>query len=375
MPKMEFRNGKWSWRISLVDPETGERTQPRISATTKREVRELTAKMQTEHNAGSITKAATITLAAYCERWLAAIEGSVRPSTHDRYTRVVHGHLLPSLGRVQLGKLSPLMVQDWYADLLRPSQSRPGLSPTTVNLYHGILHGALDQAVKWRLLVRNVCDAVEPPRPEQNEMSVWDAAQVRTFFATIAGTKHEALYVLAAHTGMRRGELAALRWADVNLEAGTVAVQRTMSRGAAGLVIGEPKTRKGKRQIAIGTSVIASLRRHKAEQNERRLMLGPEWIAADLVFDRGNGELLHPNIITRTFTTLSERAGLPHIRLHDLRHTAATLMLANGEHVKVVQERLGHSDIGITMNLYSHVTQDMQRDAADRMERLLGTDS
>jgi integrase len=172
---------------------------------------------------------------------------------------------------------------------------------------------------------------------------------------------------------MRRGEQLALRWADTDLERGTLAVRRNLARGADGLVFGEPKTKAGRRSITIPAPVVAALRAHRAKQNERRLQLGADWQDHDLVFDRGDGTVLHPNVVTKAFARHARRLGLPPIRLHDLRHTAATLMLANGEHPRIVQERLGHSDVSMTLGRYSHVTETMQREAADRLAALLGS--
>ncbi len=178
---------------------------------------------------------------------------------------------------------------------------------------------------------------------------------------------------LAVATGMRQGEILALRWADVDLARRVLAVRSTLSRASDGtLVFGEPKTIAGKRSIALSASVVQSLRKHHAQQAEHRLGLGSADNDIDLVFARADGYPIHPNTLVRHFHLLSDKAGVPRIRFHDLRHTCATLMLANGEHPKIVQERLGHANINITMGRYSHVSMDMQREAADRLDRLLG---
>jgi integrase len=242
-----------------------------------------------------------------------------------------------------------------------------------VALYHNVLHRALDQAVKWQLLARNPCDAVDAPREAAPETATWNANEARAFLAAAVGHDLVALFTLALHTGMRRGELLGLRWQDVDLDRGALAVRRTMTRGQDGLAFGEPKSAAGRRALALPAPCVDALRSHRVRQLERRLQLGAAWQDTDLIFERGDGTLLHPNTVTYAFQHVAAHAGVPRIRFHDLRHTAATLMLANGEHPKIVQERLGHADISMTLNRYSHVSMDMQRDAADRLAALLAT--
>lgn len=234
-----------------------------------------------------------------------------------------------------------------------------------------MLHRALEQAVKWQLISRNVSNLADAPHETSPEMTTWSLDQSKTFLRVAQDDDLAALWLLTLHTGMRRGELLALRWEDIDFEPRTLAVRRTLTRSLDGLTFGEPKSTAGRRQLAVPTVCLDALRLHRVRQNERRLALGPAWQDSDLVFDRGDGRVLHPNVVVRRFLRLASGADLPRIRFHDLRHTAATLMLANGEHPKIVQERLGHSDISMTLNRYSHVTMDMQREAADRLARAL----
>lgn len=357
-----------------VDPITGKRRQQRISASTVKELRREWLNLQQKVHSGTYVEPTKATTAEYLEQWLPAIKATIRPASYDRYKRVVTKQIIPALGTVPLAKLTPLQVQDWYAKLLAS-----GRSATTVKLYHGILHRALDQAIKWQMLTRNVCDAVDVPRRTTPEMKTWTAAQARAFLQATASDELAAYWQLALYTGMRRGEMLALRWADVDFERGVVSVRRTLTRGEDGLVFGEPKSAAGRRSVAIPAAVVASLRAHRVKQLERRLALAAIWQDNDLIFERGDGTVLHSNNVTHAFPRLVRQLNatrpkdeqLPIIRLHDLRHTAATLMLANGEHPRIVQERLGHSDVSMTLNRYSHVTETMQRDAADRLARVL----
>lgn len=354
------------------DPVTGKRRQKWLTARTKREAERLLATTQNEIDRGTYIEPSDMNVADYVTFWLEAINDTVRPSSHRRFSDVMRIHVIPALGSIPLDKLAPMHVQRLYLD-----RQASGLSPSTVVLIHNVLHRALAQAVKWQMLPRNVCDVVDPPRETPPEMKTWSAEGARRFLAGTADDELAALWALAILTGMRRGELLALRWADIDFERATLSVRRTLTPGGDGITFGEPKSKAGRRSIALPASAIQALKKHRARQAELRLQLGPSWQDNDLVFERGNGEFLHPNVVSRRFRSLADQLGLPRIRFHDLRHTAATLMLANGEHPKIVQERLGHSDISMTLNRYSHVTMDMQREAADRLADLLvpGSDS
>lgn len=348
------------------DPETNKRRQKWLTAATKREAEKLLAKTLHDLQTGGFIEPTKATTAEYLTHWLETIEPTVRPSSHRRFSEVIRGRVIPTVGSVPLASLSPLHVQGFYRRCLGD-----GLSSTTVALYHNVLHRALDQAVKWQLLIRNPCDAVDAPRESSTEMQTWTPDQTRAFLGIADTHDLRALWLLAVHTGMRRGELLALRWQDVDLDRASLAVRRTLTRGTGALTFGEPKSMAGRRSLALPTVCVDALRSHRIRQLERRLEFDGDWQDTDLIFERGDGSLLHPNTLLHAFERLIVAAGVPRIRFHDLRHTAATLMLANGEHPKIVQERLGHSDISMTLNRYSHVTMDMQRDAVDRLERLL----
>jgi integrase len=365
------RGSTWTAVVDLPpDPITGKRRQKRLSSPTKRGIEALVAATIQAAQTG-FTDAGRLTVRDFLAQWLEAAAPTLRPSTNRRYLDLVRLHLVPVLGNVRLSKLGASDVQRLYADRLAA-----GLSPTSVRHVHGVLHRALDQAVRWGIVGRNVTEAVDPPRRITPEAKTWNAQQVATVLAAAGDDDLEALWRLALLTGMRRGELIGLRWRDLDLDRGILAVRRTLSRGhGSALIAGEPKTASGRRQIALPASAVDVLRRHRVRQLEVRLAAGPVYDDRDLVFAGDTGAPLHPNSLNLRFRRLITRADVPPIRFHDLRHTCATLMLANGEHPKVVQERLGHADIAMTMNLYSHVTADMQRDAADRLDALIGAAS
>jgi integrase len=309
-----------------------------------------------------------MTLSQHMERWLRSVRQSVRASTHRRYTDVVSHHILPHLGTTELAKLSALQVQNLYDD-----KADAGLSVATIELIHNVLHKALKQAVRWELLNRNVTDLVDKPTPRRPKRIVWNECQAAAFLAVSDQDEWAALWRLALLTGMRRGEILGLQWADVDLERARLTVQRTYSQGADGrFEFGEPKSESGNRVIALPRSVIESLQRHRVRQLQTRLKMGSAYVDRKLVFADHLGGPLCPGTLRYRYMKLIGLAGVPIIRFHDLRHTSATLMMGNGEHPKVVSERLGHATVSITMDLYSHVSLDMQQAAADRLEARVG---
>jgi integrase len=365
------RRGKgWSTIVDLPpDPRTGKRRQKRNTSPIKREVEVLRAQLLASAAAGGFSEAEAkkITVSQYLTRWVDSVGQSVRIATQIRYTQVVQQHIEPVVGHILLAKLAPLDVQRLYTDRLDA-----GLSPTTVALIHNVLHKALKQAVRWGLLTRNVTEAVDPPREATPEYVTWNQEQASAFLVVADSDELAALWRLAPLTGMRRGELLGLKWEDVDLQRRVLSVKRTLSRGTRGAyTFGVPKTAHGRRSIALPQSAVDALQKHRIRQLESRLKVGAAYQEQDLVFADTLGEPLHPGTLAYRFKRLQKQAGVPPIRIHDLRHTSATLMLANGEHPKIVQERLGHADVSMTLNRYSHVTMDMQRAAADRLDSLV----
>jgi integrase len=248
---------------------------------------------------------------------------------------------------------------------------RGGLSARTVVRYHQILHAALRQAVRWQLLLRNPADAVEPPRPARRELRTTTPEQARAVMAAADATQIGAFVRLALLTGMRRGELLGLRWQDV--EGGSVHVQQTAQRiPGQGIVFRQPKTRLSRRAVALSTDAVGVLRTHRARQAEEKLLAGPAYRDQGLVFATGLGTPIEPGNLRRTWLRVTAAAGVPGLRIHDLRHAHATLMLGQGVHPKVVSERLGHASVNITLDTYSHVLPGLQAAAAEALDAVLG---
>lgn len=305
------------------------------------------------------------TVRQYLEHWLEGARPSLRPRTWLRYEQLLRLHAVPVFGHLPLARVEPQHLQRLLADLLEA-----GLSPATVRQLHAVLRRAFGQAARWGLAAHNVASLVTPPRITRQEMATLSPEQARIFLAAAKSDRLAALYVLALTTGMRQGELLALRWQ--NIDASTLHVKATLQRTPDGFIFAEPKTARSRRQVALTRAAVEALRSHRARQLQERLRMGVAWEDNDLVFANETGRPIEAaNLRNRSFWPLLGRAGLPRVRFHDLRHTAATLMLGQGVHPKIVAEMLGHSQIAMTLDLYSHVTPTMQRQAVEALEAVL----
>jgi integrase len=309
------------------------------------------------------------TLGAFLEEWLRSIEHSVRPRTWRRYAEYVRIHITPTLGQVNLGSLHAKHLQLLYAERMRA-----GLSATSIRHLHRTLHGALSQAQQWGLINANVTSHVNLPRGEPLEVQPLSPQEAEKFLIAVRGNRFEALYTLAITTGMRQGELLGLRWRDVDLERRSIRVTGSLQYiPGRGLQISHPKTRKSRRHVLLTEVALGALRRHLVAQNAERSRRGARWQELDFVFASRDGRPLYAtNVIGSSLPRILRSAGLRKIRFHDLRHTTATLLLGQGVHPKIVSEMLGHSSIGITLDLYSHATPTMQETATTALDQLLG---
>ncbi len=334
---------------------------------TQREVRVWLKMKQSQIDAGVDLGKADTTLSEYLKEWLSTKAMEIRPKTHDQYTGIVNHHINPPIGRFKLKDLRPDQIQVFYNKKLRE-----GASARTVKMIHSVLHCALNHAVKMGIIGRNPSDAVTKPRLRRKEMRVLDDNQARTFLIHASKSRNAAFYYLAVTTGLRQAELFGLKWSDLDWESMRLQVQRQIQRvRGGGLVFTEPKTARGRRVVVLGKSTKNVLQEQFKHQQLERQFAGDKWIENDLIFTSTIGTPIDHRNLFREFKELLQVAGLPNIRFHDLRHTAATLMLQQNIHPKVVQERLGHSDISLTLNTYSHVLPGMQEEAAEKMDTLL----
>jgi integrase len=355
-------DGRWWARVTLAN---GKRKA--FYGKTRREVQEkLTATLR-DMQQGIAPTPQQETIAQYLTRWLEhTARPTVRPKTYHSYAQLVRLHLVPGLGRHRLAALGPQPVQQFLNDKLAA-----GLSPRTVQYLRAILRRALGQALKWGLVARNVVTLVDSPRVRRPEVEPFTPDQARAFLAAVQGDRLEALYTVAVALGLRQGEALGLRWADVDLDAGTLRVAVALQRIDGELRFVEPKSQRSRRTLPLPPRVVAALRAHRARQLEERLQAGPYWQDHRLVFPTTLGTPLDARNVTRWYHRLLDRAELPHRRFHDLRHTAASLLLVQGVAPRVVMETLGHSQISLTMDTYSHVMPVLQRDAAEQMEAIL----
>lgn len=355
-------DGRWEARITL----DGKKRKSFYGKTRQEVARKLTEALR-DRDKGLPVVGDKQTVANYLAHWLKMIPATVEATTVQKYECALRLHVTPHIGDISLSKLSGQHVQSVYAAALAR-----GLSTTSVRLIHTILHGAFKDAVRLGLMQRNVTDMVDSPRKQHHEMHVLSSEQSRAFLEAVKGNRYEALFVLALSTGMRQGELLALRWQDVDIDDAYLQVRVTLKVVDGKPVIDKTKTRRSRRKVALTPHACEALRRHRARQVEERLALGPVWNDHDLVFPNTIGNPFDcRGLVKRNFVPLLRKANLPRIRFHDLRHTAATLMLLKGVHPKVVSEMLGHASIAITLDLYSHVLPDMQREAVMAMARVL----
>jgi len=381
------RGTTWTYLVRVRDPNTGKmKDQWKGGFRTKEEARTARNDARSASDKGTAVAATRITVREYLEQWLEASETRVRPTTLGSYRQHVKTHIAPRIGGERLQQLTPTMVDKLYAALLktgRKSKCKPvegekpaaptGLSANTVRRVGATLHKALQDAVKKKLIPFNPADAAELPKLQRDsdgagDVKTWTREELDRFLAHVASDRLFPLWRLAAWTGMRRGELAGLTWRDVDTEAATVTVRRArVTVKSTDVRESKPKTRKGRRKVELDDETNAALTAWQERQDaERKEWPGP-WPAHGLVFALQDGSALHPDYLSRTFRAHGKKAKLPTIRLHDLRHTHATLLLAAGVPVKVVSERLGHSTVAFTMEVYQHVLPGDQRDAVQSL--------
>jgi len=365
-----------------VDPATGKEKR-RWYAAGKRKVdaERMVTDLVKRRNDGDYRVPEKLTVGEYLTgKWLPAQRSQLRASTYHSYKRTIELHVIPTLGRVPLSRLLPEDLDALYAKLLengRRNKRGGPLSPASVRYVHRVLRKALGDAVRKGTLARNPAALADPPKEKAeidgSEMHVWTAAELARFLAAITDERLFAAYHLAACTGMRRGEILGLRWADVDLGTRRLSVRQALIAVAYEMRLSDVKTAAGRRTIDINRGDVDVLTAWRRRQAAERLLVGPDWEDHGLVFCRPDGTPIHPERLSRSFDQLVARHGLPAIRLHDLRHTHASLLLKDGVPIKVVSERLGHASATFTMNTYQWLLPGMQAEAAAAFERILAT--
>lgn len=369
------KDGRWEGKISIGhDPVTGKLKRVTFYGKTRQEVAEKLNKALHEYKTGTFIKPNKITVGQWLDRWLEVYaKPKVRLSTWESYETTVRCHIKPTIGNLPLKDLRPEHLQQLYNEKLKSGRvdGKGGLSAKSVGYIHAVMNQALKQAVKEQLVYRNVCEAVNKPKQKRHEIKPLTIEQMNQFLSVAREDKLFPAFLLEWGTGLRRGELLGLKWRDIDLKKGVITVRRSLIRTRQGLIFSEPKTEKSRRTIPIPKEVVAELKAHKARQAQERLLLGQAYQDNDLVFCSAEGRPLDPRSFTRKFERLLEKAGLPRVSFHDMRHSHATMLLLLDEHPKVVQERLGHSTIAMTLDTYSHVVPGLQEKAAAKLSSVL----
>lgn len=361
-------DGRWVAVLDLGHDGAGVRRRKVLYGTTRREVVEKLTEAQRRLVEGAPVTDARSPVADYLNHWigtsLAAAE--VKATTRENYTTITRRHLIPALGQHRLDKLAPSHI-----DALLVNKRAAGLSDSTVRLIYTVLRRALDAAVRDGLVRRNVATAVQRPRVAHREAAVLSPADAQAILSAAREDRLYALYAVAMASGLRRGEALALRWSDVDLDARCLRVTRILSRVGRALTFTEPKSTRSRRTVPLPEPLVVELRAHRVRQAAERLTAGSLWKDQGLVFPSRVGTPLDPRNALRAFVAVAESAGLHGVGLHTLRHTAASLMIAQGVHLRVIMETLGHSGISITADTYAHVMPQQQREAADAVGKAL----
>lgn len=373
------RHGKETVRWYVVidrgfDHERRRRQKWHGGFRTRREAEAVRAKLVTDVNMGSYVLPGRTTLGDWIrDSWLPMTEQRVKPTTFHSYKRNLELHVVPPLGSRLLQQLTPPMLNGLYAGLAASSEARKPLSAKTIRYIHATLHKVLADAVDAGLLGRNAAAGAKPPRPARRAtggINAWEPNELSAFLAQVRGTRLEAIWRLSAMTGMRRGEILGLRWNDLDLDRSRLSVRQALVSVGYEIVHSTPKSHSA-RVIDLDAKTVDQLRAHRATQEAERAEWGADYQDQDLVVAKENGEPIHPHTFSQSFERLIEKANLRTIRLHDLRHTHATLALKAGVPVKVISERLGHESPAFTLKQYAHVIPGMQAEAAAQVASLV----
>lgn len=362
------KDGRWSAILELDRGEDGKRRRLQHYAGSRREAAAWLKDALRDRDAGRLAAKKPPLLKDHLNAWLAQIVVPfLRDCTSLQYESTVRVHLIPAFGHLPVPDLTTRAVQTFLNE-----KSAAGLAPGTVRMLKQCLNGAYKAAIRWEITDRNPTRGVTLPKMKPAAPHVFTEPEARAFLAAVQGDRMEAIYTVAMAVGLRRGEALGLRWSDVDLDAATLRVEQAVCVGRKGLQVQGLKTPASRRTFSLPAVAVAALRRHRARQQQERLLAGPgAWQDSGLVFTTRTGGPVHPSTLNRWFKRTLQRAGLPHQRFHDLRHACATLLLAQGVPARVVMDLLGHSGIAITLNLYSHVLPAMRSAAADAMDRAL----
>ncbi|WP_037351054.1 tyrosine-type recombinase/integrase [Anaeroarcus burkinensis] len=366
-------DGRWEARIRVLDPVSGLSKIKTFSRKTQKEVTEWLNEIKAQMHMGTYIGERKMTVQEWLETWLNEYaKPKVRQTTWESYESVIRRHVVPHIGMMRIQSLKPEHLQRLFNEKIRNGRvdGKGGLSATTVRYINAAINQAFKQAVKNQIISRNIAELVEKPKVKKHEISPLTKEQINKFLECAKGHKFYEAFLIECFTGLRRGELLGLRWKDIDFEKYQLTVNQSVNVTRTGLKIAEPKTKTSKRTIPLTEQVMVILKIYRKRQIEERLRLGiPN--TYDLIFCNEKGQPFDPTNFVRQFESVLKMAELPRVRFHDMRHTHATLLLAQGENIKVVQERLGHTTVRMTLDTYSHVLPGMQKNATERISKIL----
>ena len=371
------RRGKSSWEILIehgCDPETGKRVRRWYSFQgNKRDAEEYETKLKHERDRGVSTLPSKMTVAELLQQWLEHVSQNRASRTYEGYKQIVERHLVPAFGSLRLAKLRASHIQGYLSRAIESGRLKGEgkLSCTTVHHHYAALHAALEYSVRMQLLAVNPAASAEAPRMEHKEPKALTEKETALLLSLVRGDELYIPILIAVSTGLRRGEVLGLKWADVDLKTGTLTVRRSLERNGQGLGFKEPKTKKSRRTIQMPPLLLQELKRHGQEQGERKAAKGAEYKDQDLVCARLDGQPWNPGTFSGRYGDLIERVGAPKATFHELRHTHCSQLLMQGVPLKVASERMGHAGIGITGDLYGHLAEGRDQAAAEVFDAAL----
>lgn len=358
-----------SWYFSTdlgTDPITGKRKRKKQRGfKTKRDAEKALALVEAEVYKGTYFETSSTLFRDHLNDWYRSKKNSISVQTANTYEAYLRNRIIPYLGHVQMSQLTPILLQNYVNEL-----KEEGLASSSIKKVYNIIKGALDYAVNMELLPSNPIKKLQLPKDRKKEMTVWEVPEIKSFEKRASLDRLYPAFYLAITTGMRRGEILGLRWKDVDLEKGMLYVRQTLSKDGKQFLKGA-KSEASIRSIKLSNDTIVLLRKQKMVVAKEKLRCGADYVDNDLIICTAKGTPINPENLKRTFQRLIKEANVPSIRFHDLRHTHATMLLASGINAKVISERLGHSNIKTTLDIYSHVLPSMQEEAANQIDTLL----
>ena len=364
----------WEARLTTgFDPLTGKQKQRSITGKTQKEVSQKLRQLAVEFDNGTYIEPVKLTVGEWLDIWTAEYLSHVKPMTVDKYQRDIRTHIKPVLGAVKLEALKTPVIQHFYNELYQPHDGKPGLSPKSIKCIHGTLHKALQQAIAIGYLKANPTEACTLPRIEHKELSPLDGKEIGAFMQAVKGHQFENLYLLTMFTGMRRGEVCGLTWDCVDLEKGTLLINKQLQNvpGCRGEFRFVSLKNNKSRSIALASFLVDVLNKQKDRQRKQREMAAELWQETGFVFTNEVGNHVSPHTLCHQYKRLVESIGRPDARFHDLRHSFAVASLRAGDDIKTVQENLGHHTAAFTLDVYGHITEEMKRESANRMDAFI----